>query len=143
MTIRTMTPQDYDASYALWTRTAGMGMRSIDDSREGIARFLLRNPTTCFIAEEHTTLIGTILCGHDGRRGYIYHATVDDAYRRHGIGKALVEAATDALIAEGIQKVAFVVFKTNEKGNAFWQSLGYDERPDLVYRNKSLNPDNQ
>ena len=92
MTIRIMSVADYDAVFALWNATAGMGMRSLDDSREGIARFLRRNPATCFIAEENGAPVGVILCGHDGRRGYIYHTAVSERLRGCGIGRALVEA---------------------------------------------------
>lgn len=137
--IRRMTTDDYDAVYVLWTGTQGMGMRSLDDSREGIARFLSRNPRTCFVAEAEGAIVGVILCGHDGRRGYIYHTAVRPEYRRQGIGKRLVDSVLAALKSEGIHKAALVVYKTNETGNEFWQSVGFTERDDLIYRNLSLN----
>jgi len=142
MEIRIMTMKDYDKVYALWTGTQGMGLRSLDDSSSGIERFLGRNPSSCFVAEEGERLAGAILCGHDGRRGYIYHAAVHPDFRRQGIGRALVEAALGALRAEGISKVALVVFETNENGNKFWESMGFSKRDDLVYRNKSLGNEN-
>lgn len=136
--IRPMTTADYDALHALWMSTPGMGLNTTDDSREGIARYLRRNPDTCFVAEQNGQLTGAIMAGHDGRRGYIYHTCVRADRQGEGIGRALVEAALDALKAEGIHKVALVVFDRNEKGNAFWEKLGFTPREDLVYRNRSL-----
>lgn len=142
MQIRIMTMEDYDKVYALWKGTPGMGLRSLDDSPAGIGKFLGRNPSSCFVAEEGMRLAGAILCGHDGRRGYIYHAAVHPDFRRQGIGRALVQAALDALKTEGILKAALVVFETNENGNRFWESAGFSKRNDLVYRNKSLSSGN-
>ena len=143
MTIRPMTTDDYDAMHRLWTTTPGMGLRSLDDGPEGIAQFLARNPDTCFVAEEDSELLGTVLCGHDGRRAYVYHLTVAPQARKRGLGRALVAAAEDALRAIGIHKTALVVFADNAGGNAFWQALGYEARADLIYRNKSLNDGNR
>lgn len=79
--IRTMTIQDYEKVYDLWTHTAGMGLNLTDDSKEGIAKYLRRNPNTCFVAEYSTELVGAIMSGHDGRRGFIYHTAVNAEYR--------------------------------------------------------------
>ena len=95
--IRTMTIEDYDEVYALWTKIRGFGLRSVDDSREGIARFLKRNPTTSVVAVEDGKVVGSILCGHDGRRGCLYHVCVDEDYRRRGIGKSMVVKAMEEL----------------------------------------------
>ena len=133
-----MTIEDYDVVYDLWLHTPGMGLNTADDSREGIAAYLRRNPTTCFTAKEGDRLLGAILAGHDGRRGYISHTAVREDAQRQGVGTALVEAVLEALQAEGIRKVALVVFARNEKGNAFWEKLGFTGRDDLVYRNKAL-----
>lgn len=138
MNIRTMTISDYDAIYALWTSCKGMGLNNLDDSREGIERFLLRNPETCFVAEDSGELVGVIIMGHDGRRGYIYHTAVNPKFRRQGIARQLVDTALDALKRQGINKVALVVFNRNNDGNAFWEKIGFSPREDLVYRNKSL-----
>ncbi len=143
MTIRTMTMDDYETVYGLWSSTAGMGMRSLDDSVVGIARFLRRNPTSCFTAREGEEIAGVILCGHDGRRGYIYHAAVKPEFRGRGAGTLLADAALEALRAEGINKAALVVFAGNEMGNKFWEALGFTRREDLVYRNKSINEENK
>lgn len=138
MTIRTMTPEDYDRVWALWMSCKNMGFNDLDDSREGIARFLRRNPTTSFVAEEEAAIVGVILAGQDGRRGYIYHMSVGEAYRRRGIGTQLVARCLDALKAEGINKVALLVFNRNEAGNAFWERQGFFRREDVAYCNREL-----
>lgn len=135
-----MTLDDYERVHALWLSCAGMGLNDVDDSREGIARFLRRNPTTCFVAQEEEVLTGVILAGHDGRRGYIYHMAVTPVCRRQGIGALLVEHALAALKAEGIAKAALVVFARNRDGNAFWEKQGFTCREDLTYRNLALTP---
>lgn len=138
MVVRLMTPADYAGVYALWLSCAGMGLNDVDDSEEGIARYLRRNPSTCFVAEEEGVLCGIILAGHDGRRGFIYHTAVNPDCRRRGIGSALVSAALSALKGEGISKVVLVVFARNEAGNAFWERQGFLLREDLAYRNRAL-----
>ncbi len=138
MGVRPMVIADYDALRALWLATPGMGLNDVDDSREGIARYLARNPNTCFVAEADGQLTGAIMAGHDGRRGYIYHTCVRADVRGRGLGRVLVEAALAALQAEGICKAALVVFARNEGGNAFWERMGFTERKDLTYRNRTL-----
>ncbi len=138
MTIRLMEAADYEAVYALWTSTPGMGLNDVDDSKAGIAKFLSRNPHTCFIAEEPNGIAGVILAGHDGRRGYIYHTAVAVEQRKQGIGSALVERVCQAMKDEGITKVALVVFTKNTSGSAFWEKCGFTKRDDLQYRNKAL-----
>ena len=140
MFIRKMTLDDYESVYALWRVTEGMGLNNVDDTKEGIARFLLRNPRTCYVAEseENGMVRGAILCGHDGRRGYIYHLAVNVADRGHGIGRDLVEKALYGLKREGISKVALVVLDENNVGNKFWERIGFTKRNDLVYRNQAL-----
>ena len=126
----------------MWSSTSGIGLRSLDDSFDGISKFLCRNPNTNFIAEENGQIIGIILCGHDGRRAYIYHTAVNPDFRKRGIGQALVQSVIESLRKEKINKVALVVFKTNSKGDQFWNSLGFQRRYDLIYRNMSLNDTN-
>ena len=133
-----MTMDDYDAVYQLWRSTPGMGLNKTDDSREGISTYLRRNPNTCFVAEEGDRVIGVILSGHDGRRGFIHHTAVSGECQKNGMGSALVESAMQALEREGIHKVALVVFSRNETGNAFWEKRGFTQRDDLVYRNRSI-----
>jgi ribosomal protein S18 acetylase RimI-like enzyme len=141
--IRLLRIDDYSQVYKLWTQIDGMGMRSLDDSKEGIEKFLKRNPTTNFVAVEDNQIVGIILCGHDGRRAYIYHTAVKEDYRKQGIAKLLVEYVKDSLLKEGIHKVALVAFKSNQLGNDFWQSVGFTKRDDLYYRNLSLNSNNK
>ena len=139
--IRTVTTDDYDSIFELWNRTeqSRRALNPIDDSREGIDRYLKRNPNTCFAALAGDKLIGVILSGHDGRRGIIHHLCVHPDCRRMGIGSRLVSRAEAALRAEGIQKVFGLVFKDNDTANAFWESRGYTIRSNLNYRNKSMN----
>ncbi len=138
MIIRLMALSDYEQVYQLWLSCAGMGLNNLDDSREGIERFLKRNPETCFVAEKDEKIIGVIIAGNDGRRGYIYHTAVNPDYRKQGIGKKLVDNAMRALEKEGINKVALVVFEKNKIGNDFWENIGFTVRDDLVYRNKNI-----
>ena len=138
MNIRKITINDYDEVYALWISCAGMGLNSLDDSREGIDKFIKRNPDTCFVAECDDKIVGAIIVGNDGRRGYIYHTAVKSQYRKRGIARQLVETAMRELKRCGINKVALVAFDKNESGNAFWEKLGFTVREDLVYRNKAL-----
>lgn len=136
--IRIMKAEDHAEVYTLWSKTPGMGLNSLDDSEEGLARFLKRNPTSCFVAMEEEKIVGTILCGNDGRRGYLYHTAVASEYQGQGIGTALLEAALEALKAEGICKVALVALKGNADGNGFWEKQGFFAREDLNYRNKMI-----
>jgi len=138
MNIRIMTLDDYNSVYALWLSTNGMGLNDIDDSRQGIKRYLLRNPGTCFVADTGDGIVGVIMAGHDGRRGYIHHTAVHPDHRGRGIGSRLVDAAFAALRAEGISKAALVAFERNTGGNAFWEKQGFTVREDLVYRNRTL-----
>lgn len=133
-----MNISDYEKVYAIWISCKGMGLNNLDDSREGIERFLLRNPETCFVAEADEAVVGVIMSGHDGRRGYIYHTAVLPEYRNRGIAAKLVENAMSAMKNAGINKVALVVFDRNEGGNAFWEKMGFAVREDLVYRNKNI-----
>lgn len=136
--IRAMAMKDYDGVYDLWINTPGMGLNATDDSREGIEKYLKRNPTSSFVAEDDGKIIGVIMAGHDGRRGYIHHTAVLPNYRNQGIAAKLVENAMNALDKEGINKVALVAFERNEIGNGFWESIGFAARADLVYRNKNI-----
>ncbi len=140
--IRKMTMDDYEEVYALWKRIHGFGIRSIDDSKEGIERFIKRNPTTSIVAVEDGRIVGSILCGHDGRRGCFYHVCVDEAYRMRGIGKAMVVEAMEMLKVENINKVSLIAFTKNDVGNAFWKEIGWTKREDLNYYDFTLNEEN-
>ncbi|MGN1383439.1 MAG: GNAT family N-acetyltransferase [Eubacterium sp.] len=138
MEIRKMKISDYDEVYALWLSCPGMGLNNLDDSRDGIEKYIKRNPDNCFTAVEKGRIIGAILTGNDGRRGYISHTAVFPDYQRKGIGRKLVESALEALKKQGIHKVNLVVFSRNAAGNAFWEKMGFTTRPDLIYRNLVL-----
>lgn len=147
--IRPVVIGDYDAIYGLWNSTeqSRRALNPVDDSREGIERYLKRNPTTCFLAyrndgsgaEHGEQVVGIILTGHDGRRAIIHHLCVHPDHRRQGVARRLVQAAEDALRREGITKVFGLVFKDNDAANGFWEEQGYTLRTNLNYRNKSLN----
>lgn len=140
--VRVMTMEDYDSVYRLWKQIKGFGIRSVDDSRAGIERFLRRNPTTSVVAEEDGKIVGAILCGHDGRRGCLYHVCVDPEYRMRGIGKSMVVFAMEALKKEEINKVSLIAFTKNDIGNAFWNEIGWTKRQDLNYYDFTLNEEN-
>ena len=140
--VRQMKIEDYDQVYALWTKIRGFGIRSVDDSKEGVARFLRRNPDTSVVAVEEDQIVGAILCGHDGRRGCLYHVCVDPDWRMRGIGKAMVVYAMEALKKEEINKVSLIAFTQNDIGNAFWNKIGWTEREDLNYYDFTLNEAN-
>lgn len=137
-----MTIEDYEGVYALWMSIKGFAIRSIDDSKEGVARFLLRNPDTSVVAVEDGRIIGAILCGHDGRRGCLYHVCVRQECRRKGVGKAMVVFCMEKLKAEQISKVSLIAFTANDIGNAFWRRIGWTKRKDLNYYDFVLNTEN-
>lgn len=138
MKIRVMEISDYEKVYALWMSCKNMGFNNLDDSKEGIEKFLKRNPDTSFVAVENDAVVGIVLAGHDGRRGYVYHMSVAENYRKQGIGTQLMSHCEDALKREGINKAALLVFNRNEAGNAFWEKQGFTVREDVAYRNKAL-----
>ena len=140
--VRVMTMEDYDQIKELWNSIQGFGIRSMDDSREGVARFLKRNPTTSVVAEEDGKVVGAILCGHDGRRGCLYHVCVNKDYRMRGIGKSMVAFAMEALKKEEINKVSLIAFTKNDIGNAFWNEIAWTKREDLNYYDFTLNEKN-
>lgn len=142
VTVRSMQIEDYDQVYALWMTIHGFLIRTIDDSREGVERFLKRNPGISVVAEMDGRVVGAILCGHDGRRGCLYHVCVHEDYRMHGIGRAMVVHCMNALQQEGINKVSLIAFTKNDIGNAFWKQIGWTKREDLNYYDFVLNQKN-
>ena len=141
-TVRTMTIEDYAGVYALWMSIKGFAIRSIDDSQVGVERFIKRNPTTSVVAEENGEIVGAILCGHDGRRGCLYHVCVREDCRMQGIGKAMVVRCMEKLKEEQISKVSLIAFTINDIGNAFWRRIGWTKREDLNYYDFVLNEEN-
>lgn len=128
-----MIPEDYDAVYALWTTSPEIELNDVDDTREGVERFLRRNPDTTWVAEAGGRVVGVLMAGTDGRRGYIYHAGVAREYRGRGIGSALVETALAKLKSMGLSKIGILVFCDNASGLAFWKKHGFIHRDDLAY----------
>ena len=144
--IRPMTIEDYDEVFALWLRTAkqGPGLCVRDaDSRPNIQRYLDRNPGMSFIAESHERIIGAVLSGHDGRRGFIHHLAVEPNFRRRGTGRQLIGACEQALLDAGIGKAHLLVHMDNHEAGVFWAQTGWSERDDVRLMSKALtgNPD--
>ena len=142
--IRPMTAEDYDSVHALWMTIRGFGIRSIDDSRQDIERFLARNPSTSVVAEDEDTgrIVGAILCGHDGRQGCFYHVCVKEGYRRRRIGTRMAAFCMEALRREKINRVTLIAFTRNDVGNAFWKQIGWTFRGDCNYYDFPLNREN-
>ena len=136
--MREMRIEDYDEVYALWLQTECMGLNSKDESRQGIKRFIERNPHSNFVEEKDRKIVGVIMAGHDGRRGTLHHLAVDKEYRHQGIGKALVEAAVEAMRKEGIIRVNLFVYEDNDEGKYFWNTQGFTVREDLDYMDRDL-----
>ncbi len=140
--IRIMTVDDYEEIYALWAKIHGFGIRSIDDSKEGITRFIKRNPSTSVVAVEDGKIVGSILCGHDGRSGSFYHVCVDEEYRMRGIGKSMAVRALQELEKEHISKVTLDVYATNNGGSAFWNEIGWEKREHMFQYDFVINKEN-
>jgi len=132
MIYRAMQIKDYESAYRLWENTEGMGL-SAADSRQEIQRYLERNAGFSQICEEDDGRIaGTALCGHDGRRGFLYHVAVDGACRGKGVGRELVSRCLQALQREGIAKCHLMVIGDNELGRGFWSGLGWQFRDGIA-----------
>jgi ribosomal protein S18 acetylase RimI-like enzyme len=119
---------DYDAALELWERVEGLEIAEGDD-RESVAYFLARNPGLSRIATDRTAIIGVALCGHDGRRGYIYHLAVDPAYQARGVGKRLMDECLDGLRRAGVKRALILVANDNPRGRKFWRRHGWEEVP--------------
>lgn len=132
-----MTMDDYKNMIALWKSLPGIALSRADESGP-LAAFIEKNGDTCFILKEDATLIGTVLAGSDGRRGYIYHLAVDPKFQNRGLGRKLVRAALEALRKKGIQKSHLFVIKENLEGIRFWHHLGWDLRDDVLIMSKNL-----
>lgn len=136
--IKVMTTEDYDELFEMWMNTPNLGLRSLDDSKEGIFRFLERNPNTNFVAYEDGKIVGAILSGHDGRRGYIYHTVVLPEYRGQGLGSDLADAVVEAFRKEGITRVCLNVMETNDQGKKFWIGKGWERKDFLGFYSKAI-----
>lgn len=136
-----MREEDYDAVRALWMTIRGFGIRALDDSREDVARFIHRNPTTSVVAVVDGRIVGSILCGSDGRQGALYHVCVAREYRRRHIGTRMVGYCMTRLREMGINKVSLIAFASNDVGNAFWRQIGW-KKSDVNYYEFVLNEKN-
>jgi ribosomal protein S18 acetylase RimI-like enzyme len=136
--IRILTLRDYPRVMALWEATEGMGMGP-SDSRASIALFLRRNRGLSFVAVAGTTIAAAVLCGHDGRRGFLYHLAVDQAYRKQGLGRKLALKCLAGLRAQGIHKCHIVVYTHNLAGQKFWQKIGWEKRGNLLIMSRNPN----
>lgn len=131
--IVSMSISDYDGVANLWESVEGVGLHDFEDSREGIALYLDRNPGMSFVARENGAIVAAVLCGHDGRRGSINHLAVSPEYRRQGIGKALADRCLYELRSAGIRKCNILVLQENASGRGFWSRLGWNVREDLLH----------
>ncbi|WP_447043720.1 GNAT family N-acetyltransferase [Vreelandella sp. H-I2] len=131
MHYRTMTINDYEAAIALWSESEGVRIRDAD-SRQGIEKYLLRNPGLSFVAEVEGELVGTIMAGHDGKRGYVQHLSVANSHRRLGIATRLVSLCLEALESEGILKSHLMILPENEAAQTFWANQGWAYRSDIL-----------
>ncbi len=135
--LRALAVCDVEACLDLWARTPGVGLSSADDA-ESVSRFIERNAGLCWCFATNDRIVGTILCGSDGRRGYLYHVAVDEEFRREGLGRRLVEAATRSLRSTGIEKCHAMVFASNDVGRSFWVRSGWQLRDDLVVFSRNI-----
>ena len=140
--IMPMTEDDYDDVRALWMTIRGFGIRALDDSREDVQRFIRRNPTTSVVARMDGRIVGSILCGSDGRQGSLYHVCVAREFRRRGIGTKMVGYCMQQLKLMGINKVSLIAFTRNDAGNAFWKQIGWTRKTDVNYYEFVLNEQN-
>ena len=134
--IRELKPADLEAVIRLWRRSPGVGLDADSDNPPALRRYLKRNPGTSFVAVAGHAVVGAVLCGHEGRRGYLGHLAVDRRWRRHGIGAALSERCIVELRRGGIPKCNIVVFGGNRSGLRFWKAAGWVARRDLVFMQK-------
>lgn len=131
VTIAEMTLDDYEGVYELWRSSEGIEVTDID-SRDSIARFLERNPGLSLVARDGDTIVGAVLCGHDGRRGSIDQLVVDPAYRRQGLGRSMVARCLYHLMRQGIRRLHLFVYEDNEQAITFWEKLGWSPRVEMV-----------
>ena len=136
ITIQSFNIEFYEDVFALWRKSEGVGL-SDADSRENIRSYLERNPGLSFVAFNGSRIVGTVLAGHDGRRGYIHHLAVHPEWRRQGIGRRLVDRCLQTLREAGIQK-CHLFYLTITAGMVFWKTLGWEHRPDLFVMSKTL-----
>ena len=136
--IREMTPSDIDGALALWQGMEGIGLDEVVDSPQGIAQHLVRNPGLSSVATVGGDIVGTVLGGHDGRRGYLHHLAVVEQHRRRGIGRGLIERSLRALRELGIRRCHVFVFEEGAAAQAFWRAVGWQRREDLSIMTRNI-----
>ncbi len=132
-----MTTEDIDAVLTMWHVMEGIGLHDDCDSVDGLTKYIVRNPDQSYVAYDDDELVGAVLCGHDGRRGYLHHLAVVEKHRDRGIGKALVDNCFAVLAKQGISKCNIFLFEDNEKGRHFWEHTGWNLRNDLSVLQKT------
>ncbi len=137
ITTRPLSILDHGAALALWQEVEGIGLSAADE-RDAIASYLERNPDLSFVAWDGDLLVGAVLCGHDGRRGFIHHLAVRESHRRLGVGRMLVEYCLNGLREQGIGKCHLFVYRANTAAQAFWQEIGWTQRDDLHIMSRTL-----
>ncbi|MGN0550272.1 MAG: GNAT family N-acetyltransferase [Acutalibacteraceae bacterium] len=130
MEIRAMVPQDYERVFAMWQITSKRALSHADE-KEPMIKYLERNKGLSQVAVVDGEIVGTVLAGHDGRRGFIHHMAVLPEYRRQGIAKQMAKKAIKGLQKEGIDKTHLFCYEDNKTGQAFWKSLGFEKREDI------------
>ncbi len=138
--MRPLSLDHYDTVFTLWKECEGIGL-SQADSRESIQGYLERNPNMSFVATSGDAVVGAVLCGHDGRRGYIHHLAVHPNYRRRALGRRLVQHSLAGLARDGIQKCHLFIMNHNQAGIAFWKSVGWTPRNDISVISKNIEPE--
>lgn len=134
MQIRFFKPEDYNEAYALWDSTPGMNLGSLNNTYEGIKSVVDHNPQLCFAAiDDDGKIIGTILGGTDGRKGYLYHTAIADGYRGQHIGTQLIRKVLAGFKTQGIEKIGLFTTNDNIDGRKFWEHFGFKQRTDITY----------
>jgi putative acetyltransferase len=132
-------PGDIAEAIALWKRTEGLGLGE-SDTPQAVTKFLAHNPGFSFVTRSGAVLVGTVLCGHDGRRGYVHHLAVDPEHRRQGIGRRLLARSLARLHEAGIAKCHAFVFQSNPCAELFWAPAGWTLREDLLVYSSATQP---
>ena len=130
---------DFEEVEKLWRNTEGIGLNE-SDTRSNIALYLERNPGMSFVARQNSELAGAVLCGHDGRRGYLHHLAVARDHRGRGIGKSLLNQCMTQLGRVGISRCNIFVYANNAEGEAFWVHHGWNKRSDLCMMQRVVTP---
>ncbi|MDR2167109.1 MAG: GNAT family N-acetyltransferase [Clostridiales bacterium] len=138
MIYRNMKIEDFEQVHALWRATEGVQPHPVDNNYQTMERYIKHNPDTTFVAEENGEIIGIILCGHDGRRGYIYQLAVEESRRGNGIGTKLVNLGINALRAEGIGRVGMFALVDNQRIIDYWEKMGFEPKDFMTFRLKNL-----